>query len=217
MSFRVENLKVSLGNFSLEIPKLDVPTPQVCCIVGESGSGKSTLLNWIAGFQEGEGKCFRGAEQLTLLPPEKRRTAFVFQRPNLFAHLTLEQNITFGLRAQGIEKTIREKHAREWLEQIKLKDFVGRYPSEISEGQAQRVAFARALCTKFPTVLLDEPFSALDGDNRISMRTLLKEWVLVHGSLAFLVTHHEEDALAIGTTILRMHQGKLEPVSKTVS
>jgi len=207
---KVENLTVVVGSFSLSVPKLSVPSGSLTCLMGKSGSGKSTLLNAIAGFLPlSTGSIHFGETRLDTLPVERRRIGFVFQRSALFPHLSVRENVEFGLRLQRIPSAERKEKALAWLERLGIGDLAERFPRQISEGQAQRAAFARALITGFPVLLLDEPFSALDAESRERSRESLKNLVRVTKVAALMVTHHEEDASAVGDVVLTMEEGKI--------
>ncbi len=179
--------------------------------MGKSGSGKSTLLNAVAGFLPvQQGKILFGEKDLTPLPPEKRRIAQLFQRPALFPHLNVIQNVEFAPRLQGVAKAPRREAAQKWLERLGISELAEREIAQISEGQAQRVALARALAAGFPLLGLDEPFSALDVVTRESLRMLVRKLVTESQISALMVTHHPEDAVAIADRIVVLESGKVE-------
>lgn len=205
-NLKVSNLTAVVGSFVLNIPSLEIGAGKIVAVMGESGSGKSTLLNCLAGFLPiRSGSVVVGDKELTGLPPEKRKMALVFQRPSLFPHLNVRENVEFALRLQGVPE--RASRARTWLRRLNIGELEERRYDEISEGQAQRVSLARALASEFPVLLLDEPFSALDEKTRLDLRKTLREIVTESGVAALLVTHHPEDARAIADQIITLDRG----------
>lgn len=187
---------------------LDVPAGQFAAVLGPSGCGKTTLLRVIAGFERAD------AGTVTLdgapvtgpglhLPPEKRRIAVVPQEGALFPHLTVAQNVAFGLR----RRETRSTRVTELLELVGLRGFDQRMPSELSGGQQQRVALARALGPQPHVVLLDEPFSALDAALRASVRADVRAALRAAGTTALLVTHDQEEALSTADVVAVMRDG----------
>ncbi|WP_159883151.1 ABC transporter ATP-binding protein [Paenibacillus puerhi] len=180
---------------------------EVVGILGNSGSGKSTLLRLIAGLDEPctgrialNGRVL--ADQGVFVNPEHRGIGMVFQDYGLFPHLTVEQNIRFGMHRMG--KREREEQLLRMLELVQLQDFRHRYPHELSGGQQQRVAFARALAPGPSMLLMDEPFSNLDAGLKGSIREELKELLLAARTTSILVTHDEEDAKVLCSRIIHM-------------
>lgn len=185
---------------------------EIGCLLGASGCGKTTVLRTIAGFEpllDGEiilnGECV--SRHGYLLPPAKRKIGMVFQDYALFPHLTVFDNVAFGLR--GMDKAMQIRRADEALELVGLHSEHARYPHEISGGQQQRVALARALAPKPQLLLMDEPFSNLDVTlrERLSMevRDILKEY----GTTALFVTHNQHEAFAVADRIGVMHRGEI--------
>ncbi len=205
---QVRGLEVVRGSFKVTLDDLHVRPGTVTGLVGRSGSGKSTLLDALSGFLPSVGKILVDGREVQDLPAEKRRIALLFQRPSLFTHLNLVQNVAFGLRVQGVEKKDHLERAAGWLSRVGLSGFETRFGHELSEGQAQRVAFARALIVGFPVILLDEPFSALDPQTRTETRKLLKELVEQTQVAALLVSHFPEDVEALATQVLLQENGK---------
>ena len=206
---QIESLVVELGKFRLEIPSFTSNPGEVVSWRGPSGSGKSTLLNAVAGFLPlTSGSITLEGRRIDSLPPEKRRIALVFQRAALFPHLDVRENVEFGLRLQGIAAVERASRALEWLERFEIRELAARRPGEISEGQAQRVALARALAPGFSTLLLDEPFSALDPDLRVRLREIVREITHEKKLVTWMVTHHAEDAEAISDSIIFLESGR---------
>lgn len=192
---------------------LSVSSGEFISLVGKSGSGKTTLLRLIAGLETADAGAIRlGGRELSRpglhIPPEKRGVGLVFQHHALFPHLTVEKNISFGIR----QKPAHEQRAtvQTLLERIGLPTSAKRYPHELSGGEQQRIALARALATNPGVLLLDEPFSSLDPQLRESMRDETRRLLRSHGATVILVTHHTRDALAISDRIAVMHHGVLE-------
>ncbi len=209
-SLRMDELKIAVGNFKVEIPQLEIKEGECVCLMGPSGSGKTSLLHALAGFLPLErGTLYYGKLRLDQLPPERRRIALAFQRPALFPNLNVRENVEFGLRVKGMSAEERKRRSADWLKRFEIKALSERRPSEISEGQAQRVALARALAPGFPILLLDEPFSALDPELRTRLGEELKTIVKEKKLVLLMVTHHAEDAQRIGDRILHLESGKL--------
>lgn len=187
-------------------------------IFGPSGAGKSTLLRLLAGLDRGrQDEPVRGVVSLDkrLLtetgknlwtPPGRRGTAFVTQQPALFPHLNVAANVAFGLHR--LDPPARKRLVSEMLELVGAEDFANRRPQDISGGQAQRVALARTLATAPRLLLLDEPFSALDGTASDALLERLQAWVRKNGVQAVLATHDVSDALATNAEVLLLREGK---------
>jgi iron(III) transport system ATP-binding protein len=202
----------AVDNLTLELEK-----GEILALLGPSGCGKTTTLRLIAGFERPDdgvveigGKVMADAE--TFIPPEQRGVGVVFQEYTLFPHLTVEENIAFGLRKLSAQS--RAQRLREVLETVGLTPFVWRYPHELSGGQQQRVALARALAPRPSVLLLDEPFSNLDADLRTQMLhevyTILREL----GTTAVFVTHDQEEALMVADRVGVLNQGRLEQLGR---
>lgn len=215
MSLRIQNLEVTVGTFQVRIAELDVASGELICLMGRSGSGKSTLLSAISGFTPCRGTIEINGVDVSNLPPERRRIALAFQRSALFTHLSVQGNVEFGLRIQGVSKEDAKVRAKAWLERLSIGDLADRRPSQISEGQAQRVALARALVVGFPVLLLDEPFSALDEETRATLREELRGLVRETSTSAILVTHFADDA-AVADSRYVVEQGVVTAVEPSV-
>ena len=200
---------VVLCNVSLEIAEGEFLT-----ILGESGSGKTTLLRIIAGFEQAtSGEVWMGAERLDTQPPYRRRVNTVFQSYALFPHLTVEENVAYGLRiAKRPPAEIRQR-VDEALEKVKMMAHAGKKPSQISGGQQQRVALARALVNRPRLLLLDEPLSALDANLRRQMQVELKSLQREVGIAFVFVTHDQEEAMVMSDRIALLRSGELEQVA----
>ena len=185
----------------------------ITALLGPSGSGKSTVLRMIAGLEEpSAGQIWLGDLELTALPVQDRRVGFVFQHYALFRHMTVRQNVMFGLTVRKEAKEAKTKRVDELLELVQLGPFAGRYPDQLSGGQRQRVALARALAPRPEVLLLDEPFGALDARVRQDLRRWLDELHRELGVTSLLVTHDQEEALELANQIVVMHNGKVEQV-----
>lgn len=201
-------------NVVLRDISLDVAEGEFLTILGESGSGKTTLLRTIAGFESATGgEVWMGNERLDHLPPYKRRVNTVFQSYALFPHLTVEENVAYGLRvAKRPEAEIRMRTG-EALEKVKMSAFAKSKPSKISGGQQQRVALARALVNRPRLLLLDEPLSALDANLRRQMQVELKSLQREVGIAFIFVTHDQEEAMVMSDRIALLRSGQLEQVA----
>ena len=200
---------VVLRDVSLEIAEGEFLT-----ILGESGSGKTTLLRIIAGFENPtSGEVWMRAERLDQQPPYRRRVNTVFQNYALFPHLTVEQNVAYGLRVAKRPDTEIEQRVTEALEKVKMTAHARKKPSKISGGQQQRVALARALVNRPNLLLLDEPLSALDANLRRQMQVELKSLQREVGIAFVFVTHDQEEAMVMSDRIALLRSGELEQVA----
>ncbi|MCX6049155.1 MAG: ABC transporter ATP-binding protein [Chloroflexi bacterium] len=182
-----------------------------CCLLGPSGCGKTSTLRMIAGHEDvSSGKILIRAQDVTHLPPSKRNTAMMFQEYALFPHMTLIDNVAFGLKMRGVGKTPRRKQAEAMLDKVGLADQATRYPAQLSGGQRQRVALARALITEPAVLLLDEPLSALDRFVRVRMRAELRRIQKELGITFIHVTHSQEEALALADLVVVMEDGRIQ-------
>ena len=195
-----------LGNVSLEIAQ-----GSYTVLLGPSGSGKTTLLSVLGGFlQPDEGQVLINGIDCTSMPPAKRPTATVFQDYALFPHLSIGNNVGFGLRMKGMAKDIRDERARDMLLLVGLADAFGKKPHQLSGGQRQRVALARALVVEPQVLLLDEPLGALDLKLRRQMQDELKIIQKRVGTAFVHVTHDQEEAMALANHVVVMNQGHIE-------
>ena len=202
------------GTFTaLEKISLDIASNEFFTLLGPSGCGKTTLLRMIGGFESAsEGEIHLYGEEIENLPANKRPINTVFQQYALFPHMTVLENVSFGMRMQKVPKSELETRAQEALALVQLSDFVHRRPSQLSGGQQQRVALARALAPKPKVLLLDEPLSALDLKLRQSMRFELKKIQQKTGITFIFVTHDQEEALTMSDRIAVMSAGRLQQV-----
>jgi len=197
---------------------LNVKGGEFFSLLGPSGCGKSTILRMIAGLEVPDtGDVIIGnspAAGNRWIPPEKRGVGFVFQDYALFPHMTIFDNIAFGLEGCGRKEL--KRRVEEMLEIVSLPDMAKRYPHELSGGQQQRVALARALAPLPKVILLDEPFSNLDADLRVELRTETKRILKEKGITTILVTHDQEEAFSLSDRIGVLNQGRLEQTGSPV-
>lgn len=192
---------------------LDIPDGELFFLLGPSGCGKSTLLRIIAGLVKPDcGKILFDDEDITGLPPEKRRTAMVFQNYALWPHLTVFENVAFGLRSEGADNETVKREVAAALAVVQLSDFAKRKVTSLSGGQQQRVALARALAVKPRLLLLDEPLSNLDARLRDEMRCEIRRICKEKGLTAVYVTHDRNEALSMADRIAVMQGGVLQQV-----
>lgn len=214
MSARLELKGVShrygRGEPALSDLSLTVEPGELVALLGPSGCGKTTALKVLAGLlSPSAGDVLVEGDSVLGTPPEKRRTAMVFQKPLLFPHMNVADNVGFGLRMRGSAKDSEEK-VKEALAQVQMEGFADRNPGELSGGQQQRVALARALVTSPELLLLDEPFSALDANLRSEMRELLKRLQREGGYTTVFVTHDQEEAVVLADRIALLFGGELQ-------
>ena len=190
---------------------LQVYERELLTLLGPSGCGKTTILRAIGGFNKPDaGKILLDGAEVQALPPEKRPTGMVFQSYNLWPHMTIYENMAFGLKLRKTPKKEMDIQIAEMLELVKMSGSEKKYPGQLSGGQQQRVAIARALVLKPAVLLLDEPFSALDAKIRGQMREELKRIQREAGLTVVFVTHDQEEAMAISDRIAVMNQGCIE-------
>jgi ABC-type Fe3+/spermidine/putrescine transport system ATPase subunit len=212
---RIQNVAKSFGrNAVLRDISLDVAEGEFLTILGESGSGKTTLLRIIAGFESASaGEVWMGEERLDRQPPYRRRVNTVFQHYALFPHLTVEQNVGYGLRVAKKPEAEIASRVAEALEKVKMSAHAKAKPSKISGGQQQRIALARALVNRPRLLLLDEPLSALDANLRRQMQVELKSLQREVGISFIFVTHDQEEAMVMSDRIALLRSGELEQVA----
>jgi spermidine/putrescine transport system ATP-binding protein len=195
----------------LESVSLDVEQGEFLTLLGESGSGKTTLLRILAGFEEPTaGRVWLDGERLDTLPPHRRPIHTVFQSYALFPHMTVFDNVAYGLRVHGCPRAEIHNRAGQALEKVRMDRFAKHFPRQISGGQKQRVALARALVNRPRVLLLDEPLSALDANLRLEMQRELKSLQREVGITFIFVTHDQAEALAISDRVVLLHRGKVE-------
>lgn len=192
---------------------LEVEQGEILALLGPSGCGKSTTLQIVAGVVKPDtGLIKLSGQSLNHLPPEKRDLALVLQRGLLFPHLTVGENVAFGLKMRGVNRADREQKAIAMLRQVQLEGFANRLPTELSGGQAQRVALARALVIHPKLLLLDEPLSALDANLRSEMQNLILDLQGQTGVTLVIVTHDQAEAVVMSDRIALMFAGCLRQV-----
>ncbi len=198
-----------LRNISLQVTEGEFLT-----ILGESGSGKTTLLRLIAGFEHADtGEIWMGGERLDPLPPYRRRVNTVFQHYALFPHLSVQENVAYGLQVRSTPKSEMNARVEQALAMVKMSAFATSKPAKISGGQQQRVALARALVGRPRLLLLDEPLSALDANLRRQMQVELKSLQREVGISFVFVTHDQEEAMTMSDRIALLRAGDLEQVA----
>ncbi|MGH3127887.1 MAG: sulfate/molybdate ABC transporter ATP-binding protein [Gaiellaceae bacterium] len=214
MSILVRNVSKRFGDFvALDDISLDAESGALTALLGPSGSGKSTLLRIIAGLETADqGEILLGGKDATALAPQKRNVGFVFQHYAAFKHMTVRDNIAFGLKVRKRPKSEIAERVDELLNLVQLQSFGHRYPAQLSGGQRQRMGLARALAPEPQVLLLDEPFGALDA----RVRSELREWLrrlhdVVHVTTVF-VTHDQDEAMEISDQIAVINHGRLEQV-----
>lgn len=193
---------------------LDIAEGEFLTVLGESGSGKTTLLRIIAGFESANsGEILMEGERLNLLPPYRRRVNTVFQHYALFPHLTVAENVGYGLRVARLANDEIATRVAQALAMVKMTAYAASKPSQISGGQQQRIALARALVNRPRLLLLDEPLSALDANLRRQMQVELKSLQREVGISFVFVTHDQEEAMVMSDRIALLRRGELEQVA----
>jgi spermidine/putrescine ABC transporter ATP-binding subunit len=197
---------------------LEIKQGELVSFLGPSGCGKTTTLNMIAGFLDVDGgRIVVDGKPVHLLPPNKREMGMVFQNYALFPHMTVFDNVAYGLKLRKVSKSEIHTRVTEALEMVRLAGYEKRYPKELSGGQQQRVSLARALVIKPKVLLLDEPLSNLDAKLRQEMREEIVEIQKKVGITTIFVTHDQEEALAISDRIAVMYEGRIEQVDTPVA
>ncbi|MEA3408584.1 MAG: tungstate ABC transporter ATP-binding protein WtpC [Chloroflexota bacterium] len=210
---QIHNLCVDLGKFHLREIDLEVAAGEYFVILGPTGAGKTILLETIAGlYQADQGQILIEDQDVTSLPPEKRKIGFVYQDYALFPHLSVADNIAFGLKLRGVSHAAINEQVETMSEMLHINHLLHRNPRTLSGGEQQRVALARALVVEPRLLLLDEPLSALDPETR---QRLQQELANVHqklGTTTLHVTHDFEEAVALGDRIAVVHEGQIVQV-----
>lgn len=211
---RIENVTKKFGDMSaLDDLSLDIARGEFVTFLGPSGCGKSTTLRILGGFETPTtGRILLNDEDVTKLPPEKRHVNMVFQDYALFPHMTVHQNIAFGLELKGLDKAGIRRRQDEIMSFLELESYGARYPAQLSGGQRQRVALARALAPDPALLLLDEPLGALDAKLRGQVQQELKAIQRRTNKTFFFVTHDQDEALTMSDRIVVMNKGRIEQV-----
>ena len=212
MSISVHNVSKRFGGFqALDDVSIEVESGSLTALLGPSGSGKSTLLRIIAGLEQPDtGEILLAGEDATTATPQRRGVGFVFQHYAAFKHMTVRNNIAFGLKIRKRPSSEVRARVDQLLALVQLEGFGDRYPAQLSGGQRQRMALARALAPEPTVLLLDEPFGALDA----RVRAELRQWLLrlhaeTHTTTVF-VTHDQEEAMEVADSVVVMNRGRVE-------
>jgi iron(III) transport system ATP-binding protein len=210
----IRNLYKEFGDFTaLEDISLDIHEGEFVCFLGPSGCGKTTLLRAVAGLDlQTYGTIEQAGRDISELPVTQRDFGIVFQSYALFPNLTIERNIAFGLENTGKSKAEISQRVSELLDLVGLADQRSKYPAQLSGGQQQRIALARAIATSPGLLLLDEPLSALDAKVRVRLRHQIKDLQRQLGVTTIMVTHDQEEALAMADRIVVMNHGVIEQI-----
>jgi sulfate transport system ATP-binding protein len=212
MGISVEGANKRFGDFqALDDVSIEVPDGSLTALLGPSGSGKSTLLRAIAGLEDlDSGEVTINGEDATRKPAQKRGVGFVFQHYAAFKHMTVYDNVAFGLKIRKWDKQKTSHRVHELLQLVQLDGLAGRFPSQLSGGQRQRMALARALAVEPKVLLLDEPFGALDAKVRKDLRTWLRRLHEEMHVTTIFVTHDQEEAMDVAGQLVVMNEGRVE-------
>jgi putative spermidine/putrescine transport system ATP-binding protein len=212
---RVENLtKRYAGSAAVDDVSFVAERGELLTLLGPSGCGKTTLLRCVGGFITPDGgRIVLDGRDMAGVPPYRRQLGMVFQTYALFPHLSVAENVAFGLRVRGLERVDRERRVARALEMVRLGGFGERLPRQLSGGQQQRVALARALVYEPRVLLLDEPLSNLDARLRVEMRMEIRALQQQLGLTALYVTHDQEEALSISDRVMVLNRGHVEQLS----
>jgi len=222
------SVQVNLAELSKVYPKTETPSVDrvslsieagsLFALLGPSGCGKTTTLKMIAGLLDPTaGEITFDGRSVVRIPPERRNAAMVFQKPLLFPHMTIGENVAFGLRMKHVERGVIRERVGKMLDLVRLPGVENRRPGELSGGQEQRVSLARALVTSPAVLLLDEPLSQLDANLRIEMRDLIRQIQAELGVTTIFVTHDQEEAVMLADRIALMLDGRLMQVDTPAS
>nr|YP_009455935.1 sulfate transport system permease protein [Chlorella heliozoae]AST08747.1 sulfate transport system permease protein [Chlorella heliozoae] len=211
MSILVENISKKFGSFqALNRVNLEIKNGSLVGLLGPSGSGKSTLLRVLAGLEKPDsGRIWLEGQDATNMKLQEREMGFVFQNYALFPHLTVSENIAFGLDVKKIDLSLKKQRVQELLKLMQLEKFGNCYPNQLSGGQRQRVALARALAVEPKVLLLDEPFAALDAKIRKQLRSWLRELHHQISITTVFVTHDYSEAMELAQEIVLLEKGKI--------
>lgn len=212
MHIEVRGLNKSFGDFhAVKDVSFDIEKGKLIGLLGPSGGGKTSILRMLAGLETPtSGDIVFHGKRVNDLPPQERGIGFVFQNYALFKHMTVFDNVAFGLKVKKLPKEKIRERVMYLIDLTGLKGFEHRYPHQLSGGQRQRVAFARALAPEPQLLLLDEPFAAIDAKIRTELRTWLKEMIERVGITSIFVTHDQEEAIEVADEIMIISKGRLE-------
>jgi sulfate/thiosulfate transport system ATP-binding protein len=205
----------TFGDFvALDDVSVEVPTGSLTALLGPSGSGKSTLLRVVAGLERPDaGEVWLDGDDVTSYPPQRRGVGFVFQHYAAFKHMTVRENIAFGLKIRRRSRAEIAKRVEELLDLVQLKGLAKRYPAQLSGGQRQRMGLARALAVDPKVLLLDEPFGALDARVRNELRAWLRRLHDETHTTTVIVTHDQEEAMDVADRVVVMNAGRIEQIA----
>ena len=214
MKIKLDNISMRFGNlYAVKNISLSISKGEYLTILGPSGCGKTTLIKVISGIlTPTEGKVFVDGEDVTNVPIEDRDTGYVFQNIALFPNMTIEENVGYSPRVRDMPEDERDSIAKDHLELVKMFERAGMLPSELSGGEQQKVAIARALASGSKMLMLDEPFSALDARVRVELRYEIRRLVKKLGITVLHVTHDQEEAMSVSDRIILMRAGGIQEV-----
>ncbi|MBV9368484.1 MAG: TOBE-like domain-containing protein [Frankiales bacterium] len=214
MSIDVVNVSKKFGGFhAVDDVTVSFGRGMLTALLGPSGGGKSTLLRIIAGLEEPDtGRVYVDGKDMTRVPARRRGVGFVFQHYAAFPHMTVRDNVGFGLRVARVDRATRAQRVDELLDLVHLQGLAHRYPAELSGGQRQRMALARALAVEPRLLLLDEPFGALDVKVRAELRAWLRQLHEQVNATTLFVTHDQEEAMELADQIVLINQGRVEQI-----
>jgi sulfate transport system ATP-binding protein len=215
MSISVRDVSKRFGGFvALDDVSVEVAAGSLTALLGPSGSGKSTLLRVVAGLEQPDtGTVFIGEQNVTGRPPQERGVGFVFQHYAAFKHMTVWDNVAFGLKIRRRPRADVRARVTELLELVQLEGLAKRYPAQLSGGQRQRMGLARALAVDPDVLLLDEPFGALDARVRTELRAWLRRLHDETHTTTVIVTHDQEEAMEVADEVVVMNRGRIEQVA----
>ena len=213
-SITLRNITKQFGRTSaVDGIDLTIPSGDLFFLLGPSGCGKTTLLRMIAGFIEPTaGQVVFGEKDVTALPPNKRNTGMVFQSYALWPHMSVAENVAYGLKIRKLDKPARDRKVAKALESVRMAEYADRKPNQLSGGQQQRVALARALVIEPTVLLLDEPLSNLDAKLRLEMRSEIRRLCTETGITTVYVTHDQKEALSMADGVAVLKDGAVQQV-----
>lgn len=218
MDIRIKNINKVFGNYkALDDVSFEIEKGKLIGLLGPSGSGKTTILRILAGLEhQDSGDVYLNGVLVNELSASRRGIGFVFQSYGLFPYMTVYDNIAYGLKVQKKSKDYIRNRVTELLELVELPGLEKRYPAELSGGQMQRIAFARALAPKPQLLLLDEPFAAIDAKVRKELRSWLREMITKIGITSIFVTHDQDEAVEVADEIIITNKGRVEQIGTPI-